>query len=35
MKADSVTQTLIEYDEKFGKALKVFFDQLANIFSSQ
>lgn len=31
----SAAQTLIKYDKKFGEALKVFFDQLATILSSQ
>ncbi len=33
--AGSAAQTLMKYDKKFGEALKVFFDQLANILSSQ
>ena len=33
--AGSAAQTLMKYDERFGKALKIFFDQLVNILSSQ
>lgn len=33
--ASSAAQTLMQYDEKFGKALKIFFEQLVNILSSQ
>ena len=33
--ASSAAQTLMKYDKKFGEALKVFFDQLATIISSQ
>ena len=31
----SAAQTLMKYGKKFGKALKIFFDQLVNILSSQ
>lgn len=31
--AGSAAQTLMQYDEKFGKALKIFFEQLVNILS--
>ncbi len=33
--AGSAAQTLMKYDERFGKALKIFFDELINILSSQ
>lgn len=33
--AGSAAQTLMQYDEKFGKALQIFFDELATILSSQ
>ncbi len=33
--AGSAAQTLMKYDERFGKAIKIFFEQLVNILSSQ
>lgn len=33
--AGSAARTLMQYDERFGKALKIFFEQLVNILSSQ
>ena len=33
--AGSATKTLMQYDERFGKALQVFFDELATILSAQ
>ena len=33
--AGSAARTLMKYDKKFGKALQIFFDEIATILGSQ